>query len=145
MKRCKPKRNYKVMTTKIRIVIRSFDHPNHESCISCYDRLILIKSPRTTWNGNQENISGHKNIKAWIAKEVFSVKTPCDSGYVRLLGQAKKIAERMLLPHHAWPFTLSYEHGGMQHGKELNKCLIQQVTLRSGGKAIDCSTRVKCA
>jgi len=33
------------MTTKIRIVIRSFDHPNHESYILCYDRLILIKSP----------------------------------------------------------------------------------------------------
>jgi len=45
MKRSKLKRNYKVMTTNIRIVIRSFDHENHESCISCYDRLILIKSP----------------------------------------------------------------------------------------------------
>jgi len=44
-KRSKPKRNYKVMTTKIRIVIRSFDHPNHEYYILCYDRLILIKSP----------------------------------------------------------------------------------------------------
>jgi len=45
IKRSKLKRNYKVMTTKIRIVIRSFDHPNHESSISYYDRLILIKSP----------------------------------------------------------------------------------------------------
>jgi len=42
MKRSKLKTNYKVMTTKICIVIGSFDH---ESCISCYDRLILIKSP----------------------------------------------------------------------------------------------------
>ena len=33
------------MTTKIRIVIPSIDHSNHESCISSYDRLILIKSP----------------------------------------------------------------------------------------------------
>jgi len=46
MKRSKLKRIYKVMTTKIRIVIRSFDHPNHESCISCYNRLILIKKSR---------------------------------------------------------------------------------------------------
>ena len=64
------------MTTNIRIVIRSFDHQNHESCILCYDRL---------------------------TKEVYLVKTPCDSGDIRLLGQAKKISERMLLPHHAWP------------------------------------------
>ena len=34
------------MITKIRIVIRSFDHPNHESYILCYDRLILIKNSR---------------------------------------------------------------------------------------------------
>ena len=27
----------------------------------------------------------------------------CDSGDIRLLGQAKKIAWRMLLPHHACP------------------------------------------
>ena len=64
MNRCKPKRNYKVMTTKIRIVIRSFDYPNHESCISCYDRLTLIKSPENNLKRNQEKISGHKNIKA---------------------------------------------------------------------------------
>jgi len=41
-----------------------------------------------------------------MAKEVFSVKMPCDLGDIRLLGQAKKIAGRMLLPHHARPFTL---------------------------------------
>lgn len=49
---------------------------------------------------------GHKNRKAWIAQEVLSVKTPCDSEDIRLIGQAKKIADWMLLPHHAWPFTL---------------------------------------
>ena len=44
--------------------------------------------------------------KYLVAKEVISVKTPCDSGDIRLLGQAKKIAGRMLIPHHAWPFTI---------------------------------------
>jgi len=31
---------------------------------------------------------------------------------IRLLGQAKKIAGRMLIPHHAWPFTKPKEQGG---------------------------------
>ena len=92
------------MTTKIRIVIRSFDHQNHESCISCYDRLILIKSPE-----NNLKWKSRKNI--WSTKHksmncVFGVKAPCDSGDIRLLGQAKKIAGRMLLPYKAWSFTL---------------------------------------
>ena len=36
---------------------------------------------------------------------------PCDSGDISLLGQAKKIVGRMLLPHHAWPFTIPYKQG----------------------------------
>ena len=41
--------------------------------------------------------------KKYLAKVVFSVKTSSDSGDISLLGQAKKIAWRMLLPHHAYP------------------------------------------
>ena len=90
MKRCKPKRNYKVMTSKIRIVIRSFDHPNHESCISCYDRVILIKSPENNlkWK-SRKNIWSEKH-KSMNCERSFLVKTPCDTGDIRLLGQAKK-------------------------------------------------------
>jgi len=77
-------------------------------------------------------------------RSIFSYNAVRPGGH-KTTWSTKKIARRMLLPHHAWPFTLPYEHEGMQHGKELKKCLMQQVTLRIGGTAIDCSTRVNCA
>nr|YP_010716261.1 ribosomal protein S10 [Actinidia latifolia]WDE76003.1 ribosomal protein S10 [Actinidia latifolia] len=85
------------MTTKIRIVIRSFDHPfleNHFWGLPPYTRKIGLPESRVLYtvlrsphidkksrelfflNGNQESISGHKNRKALIAQEVLSVKTP---------------------------------------------------------------------
>ncbi|KAH0447173.1 hypothetical protein IEQ34_023984 [Dendrobium chrysotoxum] len=36
-----------------------------------------------------------------LRKKFFRVKTPCDSEDIRLFGQAKNLADWMLLPHHA--------------------------------------------
>ena len=55
--------------------------------------------------------------KKYFAKVVFSVKTPCDSGDISLLGQAKKIAGRMLLPHHAYPLPYLKNMGVCSMGK----------------------------
>ena len=62
-----------------------------------------------------------------------SVKTPYDSEDIRLIGQAKKIAGRMLLPLALYLTAPWGRNGGMKREKQCNQCMIQQVTLRSGG------------
>ena len=80
-KRSQPKRNDKVMTTKIRIVIRSFDHPfleNHFGGLPPYTRKIGLPESRvlyTVLRSPHIDKKSREQFEMEIKKKYLVIKT----------------------------------------------------------------------